>query len=101
MAFAGGLLDSASTTNKTQLALVQQIFIIQLTLNLLWTVAFVILKDYNLALAIAALLFGIVWGWFILAMSIDVVAGVLILPLAIWLTYALYLTYQVTKIEHN
>lgn len=99
MALAASLLETATEKDPIKRSLVRQLFIIQLVLNLMWTIAFVILRDYWLATVIAFIMLAVVLGWMVVAFSIDQAAGYMLLPLVIWLGYALYLSNSVSRVQ--
>lgn len=70
------------------------VFIVQLSLNLLWSGAFFALQSVEAGLiVISVLVASIVWT-IVLFYRIRKVAGVLLIPYLLWVIFAMYLNYQ-------
>jgi tryptophan-rich sensory protein len=76
-----------------------QLYIIQLILNFAWSPLFFKYRCINESLFLLLLLWMLVFTIIILFYSINKIAGLLLIPYLIWLSFAFYLNYYI--VENN
>lgn len=76
-------------------------YLFQLVLNSLWTWLFFVLQSGALAFFEISLLWGIIFITIILFWKIRPVAGILLLPYILWVSFATALTYSVWMSNRN
>lgn len=97
MGIAAYLIWQKRSDRRTRLALL--IYIIQLILNALWSVIFFGWHDIGLALAEITLLLTFIIITIILFGRINRTAAWLLLPYALWVTFASYLNYTLWQLN--
>ena len=91
MGISYGILKSKSLTDKT----IDFVYYIQLAVNLLWPIAFFVLKWRLLALVIIIILDVFVFVMGLLFYSKDKLAGILQIPYFLWIIFATYLNLMI------
>lgn len=91
MVISYGILKSKSLTDKT----IDFVYYIQLAVNLLWPIAFFVLKWRLLALVIIIILDVFVFVMGLLFYSKDKLAGILQIPYFLWIIFATYLNLMI------
>ena len=91
MGISYGILKSKSLTDKT----IDFVYYIQLAVNLLWPIAFFVLKWRMLALVIIIILDVFVFVMGLFFYSKDKLAGILQIPYFLWIIFATYLNLMI------
>lgn len=72
---------------------------IHLVINLFWSIAFFILKDFLLALAIIIFLVTFIAALIVLFYHIDRLAGLLLIPYFLWVCFVAYLNLMIVLLN--
>ena len=91
MGISYGILKSKSLTDKT----IDFVYYIQLAVNLLWPIAFFVLKWRLFALVIIIILDVFVFVMGLLFYSKNTLAGILQIPYFLWIIFATYLNLMI------
>ncbi len=75
------------------------IFVVHMIFNLLWSPVFFILHKINMALAIVIVMDITVLFLIKKFLSVSKIAGLILLPYAIWIMFATYLNWQIVMLN--
>lgn len=97
MAFSAWIVWKSFPFAQVKSALI--IFVIQLILNALWTYLFFGMKNPGLAFVEIIILWGFILLTTVLFMRLNTLAGLLLIPYFLWVSFASFLNYTIWRLN--